>query len=167
MKTLKTNFRWMLILILSGILSTGLFAQPGQGRTMERPYHPMHNPPPPGLAHDSLRKMHRNGMLKDIPGLTDEQMARIKKSRLELMKAATPLKKVIMEQKAHMETILATQPVDMKAAEQVADDMAKNKAALMKLAIRHDQEIRGFLTPDQQIIFDTKPKPFLGKGKRK
>ncbi len=160
----------MFLFVLCGILTTSLFSQPGQGRQMEpreRPPHPRYNEAPPRQGHDSLHRMQGKGMLRDIPGLTEEQSGKIRKSRLELMKAATPLKSVIREQKAHLQTLLSTQPVDLKAADQVADEMAKNKAALLKLLIRHDQEIRSFLTPDQQIVFDSRPKPFLGKGRKR
>ena len=170
MKTQKNKVKWMLILVLSGIFTIGLFAQQGQGRQMEpreRPPHPHYQQMPPAHIPDSAHKMHRNGPMMDIPGLTDYQMTKIKKAHLEHMKAVTPLRCTIREQKAHLETLLATQPVEMKAVDQVADEMAKNKAALLKIAIRLDQEIRGFLTPEQQIIFDTKPKPFLGKEKEK
>jgi Spy/CpxP family protein refolding chaperone len=122
---------------------------------------------PPGQLNDSNHRIHKGRLLRDIPGLTEEQIALVRKSRIEHMKSATPLKSAFREQKAHLETLLTTHPVDMKAVDQVTEEMAKNKMALLRLAIRHDQEIRSFLTPDQQVIFDSKPKPFLRKDKKK
>jgi hypothetical protein len=57
----------------------------------------------------------------------------------------------------------------MKDADQVADDIGKVASSILKQQIRHDQELRAILTPDQQIIFDSRPKPFLNmreKGRR-
>jgi len=168
MKTMKKYVKWMMLIILSGIALNGVFAQYGQGRTRdqgERVPFPRNGRMYTMQGADSMRMMQEPGRMLDIPGLTAEQREKIKKSDLELLKVVTPLRNMTREHKAHLETLLATQPVDLKAADQVADEIAKNRAAMLKLAIRHDQEIRGFLTPDQQVVFDSRPKPFLGEGK--
>jgi hypothetical protein len=65
------------------------------------------------------------------------------------------------EKKVHLMSLLSTQPANMKEAESVADEIGKIHASILKQQIRHDQEIRSILSHDQQIIFDSKPKPFL------
>jgi hypothetical protein len=64
-------------------------------------------------------------------------------------------------------SLLATQTVNMKEAESVADEIGKIQASILKQLIRHDQEIRSILTHDQQVIFDSKPKPFLKERMRR
>ena len=107
-------------------------------------------PPPPPLL---------------IPGLTDEQTEKIRKADLKQLEAMTPLKSLMREKNAHMNTILTAMPFNNREADKVADEIGAIHTSVLKLQIRHDQEIRAILNPDQQIIFDSKPKPFLGRGK--
>jgi hypothetical protein len=51
----------------------------------------------------------------------------------------------------------------MHAADLVADELGKIHTLVLKLMINQDQALRNLLTPDQQIIFDSRPKPFLRK----
>jgi Spy/CpxP family protein refolding chaperone len=101
----------------------------------------------------------------DLPNMTDEQKEKIKQARLENMKAMTPLKNQAREKKAKLQTLLTTTPVDLKMADQVADELGKIGTEIMKRMIRHDQEIRNLLTPEQQVMYDARPKPFLQKVK--
>jgi Spy/CpxP family protein refolding chaperone len=97
----------------------------------------------------------------DLPGLTDDQREKIKKSDLKMMEQMTPMKNKMHELKAHLTTLLSISPVNMKEADDVSDEIGKLESTILKQQIRHDQEIRSFLTPDQQILFDARPKPFL------
>ena len=77
------------------------------------------------------------------------------------MKAMTPLFNQVREKKSRLQTILATTPFDVKSADQVAEDLGKMETVILKELIRHDQALRNLLTPDQQVVFDARPKPFL------
>jgi Spy/CpxP family protein refolding chaperone len=119
------------------------------------PSHPF-PPPPPG----------REGMEEalapfDLPDLTPDQQTRIKKADLKHMSELTPLENQIREKSARLSTILITIPVDQKQADQVADEIGKTAASILKARISHDQELRSILTPDQQVVFDSRPKPWL------
>jgi hypothetical protein len=117
-------------------------------------------PPPPALEPLGDAPVPLN-----IPDLTEDQKAKISKLHLKQMESMTPLKNQVREKRARLETILTTTPVDMNAADVVAEDLGKIHTAILKLMIRHDQALRNLLTPDQQVIFDTRPKPFLRKSK--
>ena len=67
----------------------------------------------------------------------------------------TPYRNKLREQHARLLTILTTVPFDQKLCDQLADEIGKTATAILKVRIRHDQELRNILTPDQQIIFDS------------
>jgi len=121
--------------------------------------------PPPPPPPRSLERVNDAPAPLNLPDLTEDQKAKIKKLHLKQLESMTPLKNQIREKRARLETILTTAPVDLNAAEVVADDLGKIHTSILKLMIRHDQALRNLLTPDQQVIFDTRPKPFLRKSK--
>jgi len=124
------------------------------------PSHPIPPPPPPPPPpyNDGLND-HPPAL--DLPDLSADQQAKIKKADLKNMSEMTPLRNQMREKRARMATIMTTSPIDLKAAEQVADEIGTTAAAMLKLQIRHDQDLRSILTPDQQVIFDSRPKPWL------
>jgi Spy/CpxP family protein refolding chaperone len=122
--------------------------------------------PPRAPGNEDNEGMNDNPQPLNIPGLTDDQKVQIRELRLRQMESVIPLRNQIREKRARLATILTTQPVDMVAAETIADDLGKLNASLLKLMIRHDQALRNILTKDQQVIFDSRPKPFLkGRGR--
>ena len=96
-----------------------------------------------------------------VPNLTDDQREQLKKAELKNTEAMTPLHNQLREKMARMNTILSTSPLNQKEADQLAEEIGRINASMIKQLIRHDQEIRALLTPGQQIIFDSRPKPFL------
>lgn len=167
------------MIVLTTVLSmmmTTVFAQnkedaPNAAKPMDRndrkvaPVPPPPPPPPPPSADaPSHPGMDDETMPKclNLPGLTDEQNLKIHKLELKNIEAMTPLKNQMREKRAKLATLLSTQPVSQKETDLVADEIGKIMVSIMKLQIRHDQELRSILTPDQQIIFDARPKPFLG-----
>ncbi|MCX6285067.1 MAG: periplasmic heavy metal sensor [Bacteroidetes bacterium] len=113
-------------------------------------------PPPP-----TLERMDEHPQMLDLPDLTPDQLDKIKKCDLKHISEMTPLKNQVREKNARLSTILITMPVDQKQADQIADEIGKNAASILKALIRHDQELRSILTPDQQVIFDSRLKPWL------
>ena len=121
------------------------------------PTPPPSPPPPPDVSQDEMHPP------LNLPDLTDEQKEKIKKVDLKHLEAMTPLRNQMLEKRIRLSSILTTMPIDNKAADQVADEIGKVAASILKAKIRHDLELRSLLTPDQQIIFDARPKPFLDK----
>lgn len=122
------------------------------------------DPPPPPPPPDI--KETKRGHQPDLPGLTDEQREKIKQADLEHMKRMTPLRNQSREKMARLQTVLATTPFDAPAADQTADELGKIRTGMLKESIRHDRAVRELLTPEQQVIFDSKPKPFLKMEKQ-
>ena len=100
----------------------------------------------------------------DLPDLTNDQKDKIQQADLGMMKTMTPLRNQIREKNARLQSILTTTPFDAKAADQAAEELGKTRTSILKELIRHDQELRGLLTPRQQVIFDSRPKPFLHRN---
>lgn len=96
-----------------------------------------------------------------MPDLTPDQSAGIKKIDLKNMADMTPLRNQMQEKRARLSTILITIPIDLKQVDLIADEIGKTAAAMLKAQIRHDQDLRAILTPDQQVLFDARPKPWL------
>jgi len=121
------------------------------------------DPPPPPPPPD-VRETKR-GPQPDLPGLTDEQREKIKQADLEHMKRMTPLRNQSREKMARLQTVLTSTPYDSQAADLAAEELGKVRTGMLKESIRHDRVVRELLTPEQQVIFDARPKPFLKKGK--
>jgi len=161
----------ILTTVLFCILSSGLLAQTGKDapnaqRTgdkpdIDQPLPPPPPPPPPPMAQGEPGEL--PGPPLDLPGLTADQLEMIKKADLKNIEALTPLRNQMREKRIHLSTILTTQPVNIKEADQIAEEIGKINASILKQQIRHDQELRVILTHDQQIIFDSRLKPFLEK----
>jgi Spy/CpxP family protein refolding chaperone len=122
-------------------------------------------PPPPPPPPPATEPMDDAPQHMNIPDLTEVQKTEIGKLRLKQIESMTPLKNQVREKKARLQTILTTMPVDMNTADVVADELGKIQTSVLKLKIHHDQALRSLLTPDQQVIFDARPKPFLNKMK--
>jgi len=117
-------------------------------------------PPPPPDIRDTPRHQKT-----DLPGLTEEQRDKIRQADLEHMKKMTPLRNQAREKMARLQTVLATTPFDGQAADQTAEELGRIRTGMLKETIRHDRAVRELLTPEQQVIFDARPKPFLKKEK--
>jgi Spy/CpxP family protein refolding chaperone len=97
----------------------------------------------------------------DLPDLSDIQKDKIRQADLKHTQAMTPLKNQMREKRAQLATLLSSPPADINAADKVADEIGRIQASLLIETIKYDQALRSILTPDQQIIFDSRPKPFL------
>jgi len=175
MKTKNENAKWIILTIMFVMIVTGIFAQKVSDNSKLQKSHqeiasppsslpspPSPPPPPPSqIMGDSMEDAPPPPFA--LPDFTDEQKEKIKKSDLKQMEAMTPLRNQMREKKVRLMTMLTTMPMNQKDADQVADEIGKLEAAILKQQIRHDQELRAILTPEQQIIFDTRPKPFLLK----
>lgn len=143
---------------------------PGDLEDMEVPMPPP--PPPPAMPGMEQELASRGQEFQSqmhgprLPGLSDQQKGEIKKLTLKQVQNVTPIKNQIREKTARLNSVLSAQPFNETEAFQLAEEIGKLKTSILKLQISMHQEIRKLLTPDQQIIFDSRPKPFLNPGKQ-
>ena len=136
MKTVK-------ILLAAGLMTImgATYAQPGEGYRGER---------------NNQREVRQRGHAS--LELTDEQQAKAEELKLNMQKAALPLKNKLGENRAKMRTLTTAENPDMKAINKLIDNNAALRADLEKLGAAKHQEFRKILTDEQRIKFDSKPK---------
>jgi hypothetical protein len=134
-------------------------SQPQPPAGVNEPGAPPVPPMPPDPPEREGFRDHRP--ILDLPDLTDDQKTAIKKVDLAFMPQVTPLRKLVDADKARLEALLAMHPADMTQTDNVADEIGKTVSKLLKIMIQYDQSLRATLSPDQQIIFDARPKPWL------
>ena len=169
MKTQHLLLSKIIPVLIFGIIMINAAAQdqhpaPGnnqnpQEENFQPPLPPAHGlnaePPAPREARDEAP------VPFDLPDLTLDQRDKVKKADLKQMSEMTPLRNQMHEKKTRLSTLLSTIPVDQKQVDQLADEIGKTVSTMLKVQIRHDQDLRSILTPDQQILFDARPKPWL------
>ncbi|MEI6681906.1 MAG: periplasmic heavy metal sensor [Bacteroidota bacterium] len=164
MKTESKILKTIVLTVFMSMALTMLSAQPPH-----KPFHPggvNHEQASPDIpaAPGAPTMENQDGQTPpklDLPGLTNEQKDKIYQSDMDHLKTMTPYHNQVREKKARLQTLLSTSPFDLKAADQIAEDLGKLETTILKEVIRHDQELRNLLTPQQQVLFDARPKPFL------
>ena len=96
-----------------------------------------------------------------IPGLTDEQKAKMKDLRVAHMKEVTPVKNLLEEKKARLNTLTSADKSDMNEINKTIDEIAKLKADLMKARVNHQMKVKALLTDEQKVFFNA----HMGKNK--
>ena len=104
---------------------------------------------------------HARSPIDGLPGVTEEQQEQIKKERLKNMKALTPLKNEIKEKHAHLVTLLSSDDLNMKDVNKTIDELSALNTKMLQQQISHHRAMRDMLTPDQKVLYDARPKPFL------
>ena len=99
-----------------------------------------------------------------LPNLTDTQKKQMTELSTKHMEAMLPIKNQLNEKKAHLQTLLSASTVDNKEVDKVVNEISALETSKLKEAINHHQQVRAILTPEQRVIFDSKPKPFLNEG---
>lgn len=97
-----------------------------------------------------------------IPGLSEEQLERIKTLRTEHMKALQPLRNQLGEKKARLRTLTTADKVNMTEVNKVIDDIGNMHTQIMKLKEQYRQEIRKMLNDEQRLLFDSHQPPHDG-----
>jgi len=95
--------------------------------------------------------------------LTTAQQEQIKEQDLKNMQAMTPLKNKIREKHAHLVTLLSSDDLDMKDVNKTIDEIGALKTKMLQEQVSHHRAVRDLLTPEQKVLYDAKPKPFLGR----
>ena len=87
--------------------------------------------------------------------LTEAQQDQLKTLRLSFREETLPLKNELREKKARMRTLTTAKEADMKAINQLAEEMGELQTNMVKKHLAHRQEVRKILTDEQRILFDS------------
>ena len=160
-----TFFFSLMMTVLFAQKPNGSFPPPAvsQEQSLPMPPNAPAPPPPPPLCPD-LQSPQALPQL-NLPDLTPDQQEKIHVAGLDHLKMLTPLQNQLREKRARLQTMLTTSPFDAKLTDQAAEEFGKIQTDILKATIRHDQALRNILTPQQQVIFDSRPKPFLHREK--
>jgi Spy/CpxP family protein refolding chaperone len=127
------------------------------------------------VAQPNPRKSAGTGQVSDcgpgccIPGLTVGQQEKLDSMHIFHMREMQQIKSLLEEKKAHMNTLMSADKVDMAAVNATIDDISAIKGNMMKSQVNHRMAVRNILDPKQKIWFDTHTGPGnkCGKGPRK
>jgi len=104
-----------------------------------------------------------------IPNLTEEQQEQLKAFKLDMDKAALPLKNQVGEKEARLKTLTTAASYDAKAVSKVIEEIGDLKTDLMKLKVGQAQKVKSILTEEQLVAFNNQlaqgPRQGMGKGK--
>lgn len=108
-------------------------------------------------------KMHaekgkRKGMMADIPNLTEDQKAQIKKIKAESRKNAEPQREEMKNLRMKLQELKTAENPDQKQINELIDKSAKMKAEIDKSKTASELKIRSILTPEQRKLVDEKRK---------
>jgi len=96
-----------------------------------------------------------------IPGLTDEQKTKMKELRVAHLKEITPLKNLLEEKQARLNTLTSAEKTDMAEINKTIDEISKLKADMMKARVNHQMKVKALLTDEQKVFFNA----HMGKKK--
>ncbi len=105
---------------------------------------------------------HENGKGEGIK-FTDDQKAKIKEIRMASYKEKNALRNQMGELKAKQRTLTTADKPDMNAINANIDEISKVQNKMMKMEASKHQQIRGLLTDEQKMMFDSGK---MGKGER-
>ena len=88
--------------------------------------------------------------------LSEEQKTKAEALRLNMQKAALPIKNQLGENRAKMRPLTTADNPDMKAINKLIDKNAALRAELEKLRVASHQDFRKLLTEEQRVKFDTR-----------
>lgn len=99
-----------------------------------------------------------------IPGLTEDQEAKITKLRNDHFRKADLKRAEIGEKQARLNTLRLAENQDAKAIDKNIDEIATLRAGLMKEREAHRREVKALLTDDQKVWFDSNTGQGRGAG---
>ena len=100
-----------------------------------------------------------------IPDLTDDQKEKIEALRIDHMKEMLELKNEIGEKHARLQTLTTAEKVNMSEVNKLIDTIGALQTKMMKMQVKHRQDIRELLTEKQRVIFDAHGPGPGGPGK--
>ncbi|GAB4343314.1 MAG: hypothetical protein Kow0037_31340 [Calditrichia bacterium] len=100
-----------------------------------------------------------------VPNLTDEQKQKIDELRVPHLRKMQDLRNQVMEKRARLHTLSTADKPNMGEINKVIDEIGKLRTQIMKERQAHRQQIRGLLTEEQRVIFDSRPMRMGKRGK--
>jgi Spy/CpxP family protein refolding chaperone len=91
--------------------------------------------------------------LRNIPGLTTDQLSKIDKLQLEHRKAVLPVRTKLEAAQLELKSLIL-ESADLKKIDDQINEIGKVKTEMMKLRVRHQLDIRNLLTDEQKVYFD-------------
>lgn len=96
------------------------------------------------------------GKEHSLPNLTPDQKSKLKTLRLNLKKESLPLRNQIREKEARLKTLETAPKSDLPAIHATLGEIHDLRLKMARLRASTKQEIRGLLTEEQRILFDTR-----------
>lgn len=87
--------------------------------------------------------------------LNEEQTKQVEEIRLSGQKEMLPLRNLLREKNARLQTLTTSDNYDQNAVDQIVDEISEIRANMLSMKITHRQQIREILTEKQRIKFDT------------
>ncbi len=109
-------------------------------------------PQPDRQGHERMEKGEKKPEGPRIPGLTKEQGEQMKAIRLEVEKAALPIRNQIGEKEARLKTLVTAEQYDARSVNRVLDEIGDLKTEVRKLEVASLQKAKEVLT-DEQMLF--------------
>ena len=141
---MNTKIFYVIACLMILAVSTEVLAQRGRAG-QAGPYQARQQPV--GLA--------QPGICMGLDDLTPEQEASIRELQLKRMEQSLQHRNAMDELRARRRSLTTASDTDMAEVNRVIDQMAEKRAQWMKDNAAHRQEIRGLLTAEQRIIYDS------------
>lgn len=100
--------------------------------------------------------MNQAGACLNLESLSEEQKAQIQELRTAQLEQRLELRNRMDELRARKRTLQTQPDADLKAINQVIDQMSELRADMQKDAAAHRQQIRELLTDEQRVLFDSR-----------
>lgn len=100
-----------------------------------------------------------------IPDLTEDQQAKIEDLRLGHLKEMNAYRNQMNELRAKKHTLMTTDGSSLNEINSVIDQMTDVHNEMMKASAKHRKNVRGTLTEDQKVYFDSMPGHGRGHGR--
>jgi Spy/CpxP family protein refolding chaperone len=94
------------------------------------------------------------GDLVQIPNLTDEQQATLRRMSLELKRELLPIRSKLESKRLDYEFVMLEQPPDLNKIYTLIDDISSLRADMQKKRIAHQFKVRDILTDEQKKVWD-------------
>ena len=103
---------------------------------------------------DDMRMIRHKRSFMNIPDLTEDQISKIQKLRLEHQKEMLPIKTKLQSKQLELRTMILEES-DQKNIETKIEDIGQIRTEMMKKRMAHRLQIRDLLTDKQKVHFDT------------
>jgi len=144
-----------LFVILVSLMTTFMWAQPGNDMPFER-------------GRKEMRGMRGPGpQMTDMLELTADQQKQMKDLKLKLDKDILPLRTDLMKTRGELRILKAEDKPNLKAIYSKIDEITALKAKIMKLKAKHQLDVKNILTEEQRLKWEQHQLHKRGYGGKK